>query len=169
MAATTLYELLTPVAADRTAVIIPEQNVHITYRNLRQQVEAVAGQLAAAGVGRGDRVGIALPNGLPTIVAFLAASLAGTAAPLNAGYKEEEFRFYLEDTNARVLILPPDGAEDARRAAGDGVPIVTIDVDASGTVTLGGNAGGRPVPPPPPAAIPPVPHTRRRPRRAQPA
>ena len=32
------------------------------------------------------------------IVSFLAASMAGTAAPLNPSYKEEEFRFYLEDT-----------------------------------------------------------------------
>jgi hypothetical protein len=48
MAATTLYELLTPIPADRTAVIIPEQNVHITYGNLRTQV-TVADQLAAAG------------------------------------------------------------------------------------------------------------------------
>ena len=87
-------------------------------------MQAVAEPLAAAGVGRGDRVGIALPNGLPTIVSFLAASMAGTAAPLNPGYKEDEFRFYLEDTNARVLILPPDGAEEARRAAGDRVPIL---------------------------------------------
>ncbi len=46
--------------------------------------------------------------------------MAGTAAPLNPGYKEEEFRFYLEDTNAKVLLLPPDGLDEARKAAGDG-------------------------------------------------
>ena len=53
--------------------------------------------------------------------------MAGTAAPLNPAYREDEFRFYLEDTAARVLILPPNGAEEARRAAGDGVPILTVD------------------------------------------
>ena len=31
-------------------------------------------------------------------MSFLAASIAGTAAPLNPAYKEDEFRFYLEDT-----------------------------------------------------------------------
>ena len=97
---------------------------------------AVAEQLAAAGVRRGDRVASALPNGLPAIVSFLAASVAGTAAPLNPAYKEDEFRFYLEDTAAKVLILPPEGADDARRAAGDGVPVLGIDVDASGTASL---------------------------------
>ena len=56
--------------------------------------------------------------------------MAGTAAPLNPGYKEDEFRFYLEDTNAKVLLLPPDGADEARRAAGDRVPILTVEMDA---------------------------------------
>ena len=133
----TLLELLERAAADKTAIILPEQPLRITYAELRRQVQTVAEQLAAAGVARGDRVGIALPNGLPMIVSFLAAAAAGTAAPLNPAYKEDEFRFYLEDTTARVLILPPDGADEARRAAVQrGVPILTIDMDASGTVTL---------------------------------
>jgi len=126
--------------ADQTAIILPEQNIRITYGGLRRQVEDVAGALAALGVRRGDRVGMALPNGLPTIVAFLAASMAGTAAPLNPGYKEDEFAFYLEDTSAKVLLLPPDGADEARRAAGRRVPIVGVDMDASGTVRLGGTS-----------------------------
>jgi acyl-CoA synthetase (AMP-forming)/AMP-acid ligase II len=40
----------------------------------------VAEALAAAGVSRGDRVGMALPDGLANVVTFLAASMAGTAA-----------------------------------------------------------------------------------------
>jgi acyl-CoA synthetase (AMP-forming)/AMP-acid ligase II len=111
-------------------------------------VNAVASALAAAGVTRGDRVGSALPNGLANIVTFLAASAAGTAAPLNPGYKEDEFRFYLEDTNARVLLLPPEGMDEARRAAGDTVRILTVETGADGTVTLSGVTGGPPVAPP---------------------
>src|ERR1700738_2479065 len=104
----TLLDLLEHSPAGKTAIILPEQNLSVTYGALRSQVWAMAEQLAAAGVGRGDRVGIALPNGLPLIVSFLAASAAGTAAPLNPAYKEDEFRFYLEDTAARVLILAAD-------------------------------------------------------------
>ena len=120
---TTLLGLLT-APDDRTAVIVPEQNIRITYGGLRRQVQAVAEALAAAGVNRGDRVGMALPNGLPTIVAFLAASMAGTAAPLNPGYKEDEFRFYLEDTNAKCCCCRPTaptrrGARPGRRADPD--------------------------------------------------
>jgi acyl-CoA synthetase (AMP-forming)/AMP-acid ligase II len=140
-APTTLLGLMQSIPADQTAIIIPEQNIRITYGQLRSQVAAVAEALAGAGIGPGDRVGMALPNGLPTIVAFLAASEAGTAAPLNPGYKEEEFRFYLEDTNARVLLLPAEGADDARRAAGDRVPILTVAMDDAGTVSLSGAAG----------------------------
>lgn len=137
-APTTLLGLLSSIPSDATAVILPEQNIRVTYGALRSQVEAVAEALAASGIRRGDRVGIALPNGLPTIVSFLAASIAGTAAPLNPGYKEDEFRFYLEDTDARVLLLPPDGAEEARKAAGDRVPMLPVEMDATGTVRLSG-------------------------------
>ena len=136
----TLFDLIQPIPADRTAIIIPESNLRISYGAFRDQVTAVAEALAAAGIGRGDRVGMALPNGLPMIVSFLAASMAGTAAPLNPGYKEDEFRFFLEDTDARVLLLPPEGLDEARRAAGDDVPILTIDMDANGTVGLVGIA-----------------------------
>ena len=115
----TLLDLISAAPAEATAILLPDQGgLRVSYGSLRQQVQAVADQLASLGISAGDRVGIAIPNGLPTIVAFLAASMAGTAAPLNPAYKEEEFKFFLEDTNARVLLLPPDGGEAARRAAG---------------------------------------------------
>ena len=132
----TLLDLLERGPAEKVAIVLPEQHVRITYAELLRQVRAVAQQLAAANISRGDRVGIALPNGLPMIVSFLAAAAAGTAAPLNPAYREDEFRFYLEDTDARALILPPEGAEEARRAAGDRVPILAADLDSGGVVQL---------------------------------
>jgi acyl-CoA synthetase (AMP-forming)/AMP-acid ligase II len=147
-APTTLLDLLRSIPADHVAVIDPDQGMHLTYGALRRQVQSVAEALAAAGIGRGDRVGMALPNGIPMIVSFLAASMAGTAAPLNPGYKEEEFRFFLEDTNARVLLLPPEGAAEARRAAADRVPVLTVEVDPAGTVSLSGATPGRRFQPP---------------------
>jgi acyl-CoA synthetase (AMP-forming)/AMP-acid ligase II len=146
----TLVDLFRSVPATNTAVIVPEQNLRISYGSLRDQVESVAAALAAAGVSRGDRVGIAVPNSLSTIVSFLAASMTGTAAPLNPAYKEEEFRFYLDDTAARVLILPPEGIDEARKAAGDTVKILTVSMDSTGTVSLG-NGNGHTTPPVPDA------------------
>ena len=139
MPPTTLLGLLAASPADQTAIVLPEQNLKITYGSLREQVTSVAEALSAFGIRRGDRVGMALPNGLPTIVAFLAASEAGTAAPLNPAYREEEFRFYLEDTSAKVLLLPPTGADDARKAAAAcNVPVLAVDLDADGRVTVAG-------------------------------
>jgi len=97
----------------------------------------MAEALAAIGIRRGDRVANVLPNGLPTIVAFLAGSIAGTAAPLNPAYRYDEFCFYLEDTAAKVLLVPPDGAEEARRAAQQlSIPVYAVDMDAQGNVSI---------------------------------
>jgi acyl-CoA synthetase (AMP-forming)/AMP-acid ligase II len=148
MPPTTLLGLFSSIPAERTAVIVPEQDIRVSYGALRRQVGDLAEALAAFGIGRGDRVGTALPNGLPTIVSFLAASLAGTAAPLNPAYKEDEFRFYLEDTSARALLLPPEGGEEARRAAADRVAVLTVGMDDAGTVTLTGVTDRRTVVPP---------------------
>lgn len=157
---TTLLGLLSEIPDDQTAIIQPEQNIRISYGNLKKQVQDVADALASAGVSRADRVGMALPNGLANVVAFLAASMAGTAAPLNPGYKEEEFRFYLEDTNAKVLLLPPEGNEEARRAAAArGVRMLTVDMDANGTVTLSGASGRTPAAAPTPTDTALILHT----------
>ena len=141
---TTLSGLLDPIPAERTAIIQPDLNIRLSYGELRRQVTDLAEALAELGIGRGDRVGMAIPNGVATVVSFLAASIAGTAAPLNPSYKEDEFRFYLDDTNAKVLLLPPEGIEEARRAAG-AVPIVTVETSPEGVVSLRGVAGRRKV------------------------
>ena len=81
----TLLDVL-QFADSHTAIVVPELGIRVTYDSLRQQVLAMANALASAGIRRGDAVAIALPNGLPAIVSFLAASIAGTAAPLNPAY-----------------------------------------------------------------------------------
>jgi acyl-CoA synthetase (AMP-forming)/AMP-acid ligase II len=144
----TLVDLFAAAPADKVAVISPEKDLKLTYGQLREQVRACAEALAAAGVKRGDRIGMALPNGIPNLVTFLAAAMAGTAAPLNPSYKEVEFKFYLEDTNARFLLLPPDGAEAARAAAGSTVPVISVDLDEAGRVRLTPDAGRQTLTPP---------------------
>ena len=120
-------------ADSHTAVVVPELGIHVTYDSLRQQVLAMANALASAGIRRGDAVAIALPNGLPAIVSFLAASIAGTAAPLNPAYPYEEFHFFLGDTNARILLCPPVGAEFVRTAAADRkIPVFSVEMNEPG-------------------------------------
>jgi acyl-CoA synthetase (AMP-forming)/AMP-acid ligase II len=124
-------------ADSHTAIVVPEVGIRVTYDLLRQQVLAMADCLASAGIRRGDRVATILPNGLPAIVSFLAASIAGTAAPLNPAYPYEEFLFFLQDTNARLVICPRVGAEEARSAAADlNIPVFSVEMNPNGTVRL---------------------------------
>src|SRR5438105_7188404 len=124
-------------AESHAAIAVPELDIVVTYESLREQVLAMADALASAGIRAGDRVAIALPNGLPAIVSFLAASIAGTAAPLNPAYPYEEFLFCLADTDARILLCPPVGAEFARSAAMDRkIPVFSVEMSDKGDVHL---------------------------------
>jgi acyl-CoA synthetase (AMP-forming)/AMP-acid ligase II len=127
---------------------------------LRDQVTAMADAMASLGIGRGDRVATVLPNGLPAIVSFLAASVAGTAAPLNPGYREDEFSFFLEDTAAKILLVPSDGAAEARKAAeGRGIPVFSLEMDEKGFVRIAGVSNGKTAPAPSPDDVALVLHT----------
>jgi acyl-CoA synthetase (AMP-forming)/AMP-acid ligase II len=156
----TLLDLLQVAHDDCTGVIVPELGIHVSYGSLRKQVVAMADALAAAGIRQGDRVAIALPNGLPAIVSFLAASIAGTAAPLNPAYPYEEFFFFLADTAARILLCPPAGAEYARSAAADrGIPVLSVEMTDDGTVHLPDGPKGISATPPSPEDVALILHT----------
>ncbi|HKW99242.1 MAG TPA: acyl--CoA ligase [Bryobacteraceae bacterium] len=159
-AAATLVELIHAAPGGQNALVVPETGALVTYESLRRQVDAAAQVFAGAGIGPDERIAMALPNGPAIIVSFLAASMAGTAAPLNPAYRYEEFCFYLDDTRARLIVLPPEGAEDARRAAAErNIPVLTAETSASGEVRISGAAAGKPVPPPAPDHVALILHT----------
>ena len=138
-----IFDLLAQGDPIHTAIAVSGNGPVVTYDQLRQQVDALAVKLCQLGLGRGDRIAMALPNGLEVIASFLAASTVGTAAPLNPAYTRDEFKFYLEDTGARALILPSNGADEARAAAGDDVMIIAAALDSRGQVQFSSeqNAG----------------------------
>src|SRR5437762_384828 len=156
----TLLELIQVAPPERAAIILPESGIRVTYKQLRDQTGEMADALASLGIQRGDRVATYLPNGLPAIVSFLAASIAGTAAPLNPGYREDEVNFYLEDTAAKALLCPAEGAEGARKAAAArGVPVYSLEMDSSGFVRIAGAPGGKTASAPAPNEVALVLHT----------
>ncbi|MGA8222119.1 MAG: acyl--CoA ligase [Candidatus Acidiferrales bacterium] len=135
----TLLDIFQSARSRHTAVVVPELGLRVSYSALHDQAAEMARTLAGAGIGRGDRVAIALPNGLPAIVTFLAACMAGAAAPLNPAYRHDEFNFFLGDTDAKVLVCPEHGGEEASRAATDcGIPVLTAVTDSHGAVHLHG-------------------------------
>jgi acyl-CoA synthetase (AMP-forming)/AMP-acid ligase II len=137
-----LLELLEGGRPEDVAIQVPGGPA-TSYGQLRSQVESLAAALSSFGLGRGDRIAIAMPNGLEMIASFFAASAVGTAAPLNPAYRLDEFKFYLEDTGARALIVPPGGGDEARAAAKATVLIIEADIGADGTVCFSsaGTAG----------------------------
>ncbi len=120
--AATLLDLLDGPPDEKTAIVVPD-GVTLSFRELRREARRTADTLAEFGIKRGDRVAIVLPNGAEVITAFIGTATAATAAPLNPNYTENEYRFYLDDTDAQAVIVPPGGAEAARRAAGDRIII----------------------------------------------
>jgi acyl-CoA synthetase (AMP-forming)/AMP-acid ligase II len=140
----TLLELIHVAPARNTAFLLTDSGIRVSYDSLRQQVVAMADALASMGIGRGDRVATVLPNGLPAVVSFLAGSITGTAAPLNPSYREDEFGFFLEDTNAKVLLCMAEGSDAARKAAAScGVRVYTLEMDGNGVVTIAGAPTGK--------------------------
>ena len=137
-----LLELLEGGSPAQIAIQIPGGGPSITYEQLRAQVESLSATLRKLGLGRGDRIALAMPNGFEVIASFLAASSVGTAAPLNPAYTLDEFKFYLEDTSARALIVPRGSGNEARTAAGN-ILIIEADADNAGTVQFSpsGTAG----------------------------
>src|SRR5207248_5793716 len=107
----------------------------VTYGQLQQQSEAVTAALRHGGVQAGDPIGIVLPNNLEFLVAFLATTWArAVAAPLNPGYKVEEFRFSLEDAGAKAVLVAP-GDHPVREAARQlQIPVWECGLDARGQV-----------------------------------
>ena len=156
----TLLDLLHASPGERTAIIVPELGLRLTYDALRRQVMALAEALAATGIHHTDRVASLLPNGLPAIVTFLASSIAATAAPLNPAYPYEELFFFLGDTSAQVLLCPAHGADQARSAATDrAIRVYTVEMDSEGTVHLVERRERSEVTPPQPEDVALVLHT----------
>ncbi|HEY6462832.1 MAG TPA: AMP-binding protein, partial [Polyangiaceae bacterium] len=87
---------------DRAAVVDGDEVV--SFARLAHEMTRVTRALVAAGVARGDRVGIWAPNGWRWIVAALATHAAGAAVvPVNTRYKGEEAAYVLGRSGARVL------------------------------------------------------------------
>jgi len=114
-----LSALLSGGTPSSPAIVIGEDGSVISYEALAEAVDQLAGQLAAAGIRRADRVAFALPNG-PDVIAVLLAitALGAAAAPLNPAYTASEFGFYLGDIGPRLILLPEAGLQAAEQAAG---------------------------------------------------
>jgi acyl-CoA synthetase (AMP-forming)/AMP-acid ligase II len=128
----TIQALLAP-HPDAAPAIGATDRPWLDHGGLRMLAARTRTALNAAGVGRGDRVAIVLPNGPEMAAAFIAIAQTATTAPLNPAYRTDEFDFYLSDLKARAIVLPEgyDGpALDA--AARHGLVVIRLAVRAEG-------------------------------------
>ena len=133
-------------AGDHPALVVPDGPV-IVYSRLTELIPEVSRRLAQFGIARGDRVAMAFPNGPEAILLFLAITRIATACPLNPAYTESEFRFYLEDTGARFLIVPPNDMPSARAALSPNVVLIEAELGNDARLRLGSSASERHVEP----------------------
>ena len=110
------------------ALVCPDDGTVVSHAQLASAVHKLAGLLAGLGVAPGQRVAMVLANG-PEIVELLlaVAALGAIAAPMNPGYTEAEYRFYLDDLDPSLLLVQTGRGADARAAA-DRRPVADVTV-----------------------------------------
>ncbi|HEV3031170.1 MAG TPA: benzoate-CoA ligase family protein [Polyangia bacterium] len=100
----------------RVALRVGARGRPVTYAELLDEANRLANVLAALGVGRGDRVLVALPDGLAFVAAFLATLKVGAAVTMaNPELPIADHAAHLSYTRAKVLLADADLA--ARAAA----------------------------------------------------
>jgi acyl-CoA synthetase (AMP-forming)/AMP-acid ligase II/acyl carrier protein len=103
-------------------------DLQLSHQQLHAQVAQTVQALGALGIGRGDRVGMALSSGPDAAVAFLAAASCATAAPLNPAYSAGEFGSQLRGLPAKAVMLLRDDDSAARTAARSlGITVMELD------------------------------------------
>ena len=157
----TLPELL-EIAAKRATMsglaLLAPGSQPLEYAGLLEQIHANARFLHDFGAVPQCRIALVLPNGPRMALACLSVLSCCACAPLNPAYQPEEFRFYLEDTQARAVIVERGVDSPVRSVARDlGLPLIEIDpttgagqftmVSGAGMAVLRGAAGGRPLQP----------------------
>lgn len=84
----------------------------ITLRELDEHADRLAAGLAARGVGPGDRVAVALPNGAAWIgLLFATTRLSAVLVTLNVRYRGSELEHMLADSGARLVVTVPASGE----------------------------------------------------------
>ncbi|MDP2135577.1 MAG: acyl--CoA ligase [Sulfuritalea sp.] len=130
MSTAATFKELFATGADAAPAIGAPGRAALTHGGLRALVDRTVQSLNGMGVGRNDRVAIVLPNGPEMATCFIAVASGTASAPLNPSYRGEEFEFYLNDLNAKILIVERGSKSPAVDVARKlGVRVVELVVD----------------------------------------
>jgi long-subunit acyl-CoA synthetase (AMP-forming) len=140
----TLGEAFHKIAAlleDQVAIRTLDDEVSLSWRELRRRVDALAGGLAELGVRHGDSIALMLANRPEFFIADLAVVTLG-AVPFSIyqTLAPEQIQYVVADAGARVAIIESAFLEQfmaARQDLPDLEHVILIDGDeVSGTVSL---------------------------------
>src|SRR5262245_53457681 len=93
---------------DRDALVVPFQDVRMSYAQLDAAVDHLAKALLAAGIDQGDRVGIWSPNNAEWVVVQYATARVGIVlVNINPAYRTHELAYALNQSGCRLLIAAP--------------------------------------------------------------
>jgi long-chain acyl-CoA synthetase len=108
-----------------------------TYGQLDALSNQVASSLKAAGLEKGDRVGLMLPNVPQFPMAYFGILKAGgVVVPMNVLLKAPEVKFYMGDSDARYLIVWEDFAGEALKGIADLKDVTTFVAQKPGSAEL---------------------------------
>src|SRR5215216_1380808 len=97
---------------DRVAVRTKDDEISLTWAQLRDRVDALAGGLAQLGVRRGDTVALMLGNRPEFHIADLAVmTLGATPFSIYQTFSPEQVAFVVGDSGARVALIEAQYAE----------------------------------------------------------
>jgi len=86
------------------ALVVPHQNVRLTYAELDARVDELARSLLTIGIDKGDRVGVWSPNNAEWVLTQYAAARVGAIlVNLNPAYRTHEIEFALRQSGCRLL------------------------------------------------------------------
>jgi len=128
---------------EHVAIKLGEQS--IPYRELDRAARGVATGLRARGLAAGDRVCVLVPNLPDFTIAYYGILYAGcTVVPLNVLCAAPEVRYFLQDSEARLLIAHPL-FEAAARAGAEAAGVPVVWAGKSGAESLAELAAAPPI------------------------
>ena len=106
------------VARSPKKVFVEMSGRKFTYRELQQKAMRTAGMFQEMGVGRGDRVGLFMPNCPEYLFCWFGlAALGAIGVPINTAYKRDETVFILNDSATSALVAHESLISVAQEAA----------------------------------------------------
>jgi acyl-CoA synthetase (AMP-forming)/AMP-acid ligase II len=124
--------------ADKPALIDGPSGRTVTYGQLADSIRALAAGLTARGFGKGDVLGVYMPN-VPEYAIALhgVASVGGRCTTMNPLYTAGEVAHQLEDSGARLLVTVGPMLDVAREAAEKaGIEEVFVVGDGDGATPI---------------------------------